>query len=291
MPKPQARKIRLAPNKNAWAQQFKPPQVKGTPLYVSVAISARYYAKLKPLIDRMARETRDQLIALFTHPSFAEDGYTEDASIASQARILTNGLTDKFTKLFGGVAQQIATDTVQQTDDNSASTLKGSLKDLSGGVTFKTDFVSEGVNDAITASIASNVDLIKRIPEAYMSDITGATMRAITLGNGLQDLKPYLSKKYQGTARQAELMCMDQVRKAYTSINTERMKSVGVSKFEWIHSGGSQHPREYHSHVLNGNVYDMDDPPVIDERTGEKGLPGQLPNCRCTMRPIVSFDD
>lgn len=325
MAKPQARKIRLAPNKARWVDQFKAAQVKGAPLYLSVSIASRYYGKLKPLIDQMHKETTAQLVALFKHPSFAEDAadlkreyerqakpliaavtagkcaaalelerlpmvVTMDASIASQARIITNKLTDKFTALFGSVAAPLATDTVQQTDENSASTLKGSLKDLSGGVAFKTDFVSEGVNDAITASVASNVDLIKRIPEEYMSDITGATMRSITLGNGLADLQPYLTKKYEGTQRQAQLMCMDQTRKAYTSINTERMKSVGVNEFEWVHGGGSRHPREYHANVLNGNTYSLDDPPIIDPKTGERGLPGQLPNCHCTMRPIVSFD-
>lgn len=323
MAKPQARKIRLAPNKARWVDQFKAAQVKGAPLYLSVSLANRYYGKLKPLIDQMHKETTAQLVALFRHPSFAGDaadaraeyerkavplhraiiagkcapgleglaqGYGMDASIASQARIITNKLTDKFTALFGSVAAPVATEAVQQTDDNSASTLKGSLKDLSGGVSFKTDFVSEGVNDAITASIASNVDLIKRIPEEYMSDITGATMRSITLGNGLADLQPYLTKKYEGTQRQAQLMCMDQTRKAYTSINTERMKSVGVNEFEWVHSGGSRHPREYHANVLNGNTYSLDDPPIIDPKTGERGLPGQLPNCHCTMRPIVSFD-
>jgi uncharacterized protein with gpF-like domain len=29
--------------------------------------------------------------------------------------------------------------------------------------------------------------------------------------------------------------------------------------------------------------------PVIDPRTGERGIPGQAINCRCVMRPLVEF--
>ena len=42
---------------------------------------------------------------------------------------------------------------------------------------------------------------------------------------------------------------------------------------------------------MSGKVYRLDDPPVIDARTGERGLPGQAIFCRCTMQPIVKFGD
>jgi uncharacterized protein with gpF-like domain len=36
-------------------------------------------------------------------------------------------------------------------------------------------------------------------------------------------------------------------------------------------------------------VYSFDDLPVVDERTGETGIPGQAVNCRCTMSPVFDF--
>ncbi|RIQ43658.1 phage head morphogenesis protein, partial [Bordetella avium] len=32
-----------------------------------------------------------------------------------------------------------------------------------------------------------------------------------------------------------------------------------------------------------------DNPPIIDKTTGERGLPGQLINCKCRMRPVIDF--
>lgn len=42
---------------------------------------------------------------------------------------------------------------------------------------------------------------------------------------------------------------------------------------------------------LNGGIFDIDDPPVIDKRTGEKGFPGQLSYCMCIMQAVLDFED
>ena len=68
--------------------------------------------------------------------------------------------------------------------------------------------------------------LIKSIPEQYFKDVTGSVMRSITTGNGLADLVPEI-KKYDGqTERRAKLLALDQTRKAYNSINKQRMQSL-----------------------------------------------------------------
>ena len=70
---------------------------------------------------------------------------------------------------------------------------------------------------------------------------------------------------------------------------------LGFTHFEWIHSGGSQQPRSYHMRAhpsgLNHGIFRIDEPPVIDPNTGTRGFPGDLPNCRCTMRPVLKFED
>jgi SPP1 gp7 family putative phage head morphogenesis protein len=97
-------------------------------------------------------------------------------------------------------------------------------------------------------------------------------------------------QEYEGvTLRRARNIALDQTRKAYNNINKGRMQAIGVQKFEWVHSGGGQKPRELHIE-LDGQVFSFDDLPVIDERTGERGIPGQAINCRCTMVPVIEFE-
>ena len=37
---------------------------------------------------------------------------------------------------------------------------------------------------------------------------------------------------------------------------------------------------------MNGYVFPIDFPPIIDRKTGERGYPGQLINCKCHMEPV-----
>ena len=286
-----AKKIRLSPNKAKWAGQFKPPILKGGKLPQPVAIEARYNAALQKLVKQMTKETRREVEKLFTSPVAVESHVTTAASIASQSRILMNALQSKFSKMFTDAARFLAESMVMQSAKASSVAVASSLKELSGGLTIKTDTLKSGpVNDILKASVAENVGLIKSIPGQYLDNVRGAVMRSITSGNGLQDLVPYLAQQEGVTERRAKNIALDQTRKAYQAMNNERMKAAGVTSFEWVHSFGGQKPRQHHVD-MNGNIYRYDDPPVIDPKTGERGLPGQLPNCRCTTRPVLNFGD
>ena len=167
--------------------------------------------------------------------------------------------------------------------------MHSSMQKLSGGLSLKTSVISGTMKETMTASVAENVALIKSIPQKYGTDIAGAVMRSITAGNGLQDLIPAL-ENYEGqTERRARNIALDQTRKAYNSLNKGRLQALGVKEFEWLHTGGSQKPRKDHQE-MSGNIYRFDDPPVIDQRTGERGFPGQAPNCRCRILPVIRFD-
>jgi uncharacterized protein with gpF-like domain len=44
---------------------------------------------------------------------------------------------------------------------------------------------------------------------------------------------------------------------------------------------------------MSGKEYDLNNPPYIGSMYGNKiyGLPADLPNCRCVLRPIIDFDE
>jgi SPP1 gp7 family putative phage head morphogenesis protein len=120
--------------------------------------------------------------------------------------------------------------------------------------------------------------------------VQGAVMRSITTGNGMQDLVPYLQKHKGITLRRARMIAQDQTKKSFSYLSKARMEASGVLQYEWLHTSGSRHPRKLHI-AMNGHIYRYDDPPVIDEKTGERGIPGQAINCACRMRPILNFGD
>lgn len=287
------KQVRVVGKRATWATQFKVDTLRGKPLIVAGQIGTRYFETIEPLIMRMRREVEREIMAL--DGAFAGDGagYAFDASVASQARILMNSMRDKFTALFGKLATDAATQMTQRVTKDSATKLGISLKEMSGQMTLKTDVWNDKLSDTLKATVAENVSLIKqKLVTSYFDKVEGAVFRSIAGGNGLADLKPHLETYGVQTRNWAKNVALDQTRKAYNNVNMQRMKSLGVKKFEWVHSGGSNHPREYHRDVLAGNIYSFDNLPHLDgPNQGERGIPGQAPYCRCTMRPVFEFDD
>lgn len=278
----------LTKKRTAWAESRGSHVFKGSTLNYNAAVQDRYIKDLQSLVKQMTEQSIRDFAKLAKEAGYNPDGAMDAIDPASQSRILANKLKAKFESLFARKAAGIAEKMVASTAQSSKTALHTSLKELSGGLSLKTDIFSGSLKTILKATVAANVDLIKSIPAQFLTDIQGVVFRAIQTGDGLADIVPKL-REYEGvTLRRARNIALDQTRKAYNAINRERMVAVGIKKFEWIHSGAGQHPRELHME-MDGEIYSFDNLPIIDEKTGERGIPGQAINCRCTMRPIVDF--
>lgn len=267
---------------------------KGTRLPYNAAVQERYSKTLVALVKQMTSQCQREVTKFFKTDTakefYAEDSIAMDDSISAQAKILTNALMKKFNQLFADKAQELAKAMLEQTNSVSAHSLHSSLKELSDGLSIKTNFLTSDLQDIVAASVTENVGLIKSISQKYLTDMQGAVMRSITTGNGLADLVPFFSH-YEGvTIRRARLIAHDQTKKALSNINAARMEKLGVEKYIWVHSNGGQHPRDLHL-ALDGTVQSLSNPPVIQENPLVRGKPGDLINCRCTMQPVIEFED
>lgn len=268
----------------------RPAVVEGTPLHYNAAVEGRYQRELV----LMVRQMRDATEAAFRKldRQFATDAtVTMDApSYASQARILVDALRKRFTAAFARRSRPAAERMQRQTDAASSASLHASLRELSGGISLSTRSIPKAATEMLKASVTENVALIRSIPEQYYLDVQGAVMRNIQRGDGSAGVLREIERVGGVATRRAELIARDQTSKATSALNAARMKGLGVRKFQWLHSRGGKEPRKLHQ-AMSGQIYSLDDPPVIDDRTGERGLPGQLINCRCVMRPVLEFDE
>lgn len=238
-------------------------------------------------IAAMYRDVRRELEQAFAA------GDTEsamDASVTSQSRMRINEMRRKWYGRFRELAKREVKRMLQRVTKNSQVTLGQSLREVSETLKIDTSISDARLQEVIKASTQEAAELIKRIPEQFLGDVQGQVMRSITTGRGMQDLVPYLTKKYEGDKRWARHVAMDQTRKSYANINAARLQKLGSESYIWIHSGGSAHPRQEHIE-LSGKEFRFDDPPVIDKRTGQRGKPGDAIFCRCVMKPVFRFND
>lgn len=267
----------------------------GGPLIPSAAIAQDFERTILTLIRKMCQETKRELTAMFEHPGYALDdkgGPIEEGNPASRARIILNGLMNKYDPLFRKWAKKAARRMVDRNLTHSTGQLKKSLKEMGKAMTVRPDFMSDRLREITVASANEAAELIRLIPQKYLGEVAGATMRSITSGNGMEDLIPFLNEKYGQNIRHARNVAHDQTRKTFTAITTERVKAAGITEFVWKHSHGGRHPRKLHQE-LDGKTFRYDDPPYIGDMYGKKvfGLPNDLPNCHCFARPVLNFGE
>lgn len=268
----------------------------GEKLSYNVSAQVRYYSELKKLIDDMVLKTHKKVLALFRSPVAQKfrgqqvEAAAMDAGISDEAKKLMGKLQKEFEALFTKKAPIFAEGMVKQANKSSSVALNRSIKELTGAVTVKMDFIPRGLKQITQSILAENVSLIKTIPAEYFKNITGVVMRSITTGMGMDELTRHLHEYYGAVTNKARNVASDQSRKAYNAINKQRMMASGYKEFEWLHSGGGLHPRKDHI-AMDGKIYSFDELPVIDKKTGERGIPAQAINCRCTMRPVYRLEN
>ncbi|MGV7078480.1 phage head morphogenesis protein [Testudinibacter sp. P80/BLE/0925] len=272
---------------------MKQKQIEGKPLQVSNSINTEYSKAIKTVLRAMHTETVKGVQSCFDQCQYTEDSWESNGgSISVQLRVLFNYLSKKYNPIFTALARRVVGRMTDRVLKNSSATLKMSLREMGDNLSIKTDFLNDRLKDITEASALESVNLIKVIPDNYLTGIQRAVIASVATGKGFADLKPTLTKHYKGNARKAELTAMDQTRKLYQSVNAERMKQLGVKKFKWLHSGGGREPRKLHVD-LHGKVFSFDEPPFIGVMYGEDvyGLPGVLPNCGCSMSPVFEFEE
>lgn len=274
----------------------------------SPALEMEYKRAIRELVNRMVKEVSKEIAEEYrdNKQAFAMDGAFNNIDDKIKA------LQKKYQDLFNKKGVEIAKKMVMKQLRYSRSILKAVLSKIlpkdSEVPVLSGNAIPRDLDPILKASIMENVSLIKNIPEHYFEQITGSVARSMQAGGSIAQLKKELLKYKGMTERRADIIAYDQTRKTFQAINLRNMQKAGVRKAMWVHSGGGQTVREYHfrkwdgvsgikdgrPNGLNGFIFNIDDPPVIQHAKGKqqeiRGYPAQLVNCKCVMRAVVDIE-
>jgi SPP1 gp7 family putative phage head morphogenesis protein len=122
---------------------------------------------------------------------------------------------------------------------------------------------------------------INRIPK-----MREMVQQFVTQGYRLDKIEEYLQKEYGIMKRKAQFLARNETPILLAEVKKAHYQAMGFDKFIWKCIGDNR-TRDLHRH-LNNTTWSYDRPPIIDERTGQTGLPGETYNCRCTAIPYAS---
>lgn len=284
--------MKVTQKRKDWAES-RGATMQGTPLIPPQEAERLYRVAMQKAISRMTDSYAKELHKTIKPFATAQDGVAMDANLGGQLDMMFGRLNKHWGAVFGKLARKLAKTTVSRVDRLSKRRLDQSLKELSGGLTIKTPELPESMISTLQAATARNVGLIKSIQSKFHEQVSQEVLNNIGDQQAVyENAKKLVSRVYfhgETTEERARLIARDQVAKMSSEMSAARAKSAGITKFKWRHSGGSADPRKLHLEY-NNQIFSYDDLPIIDERTKERGLPGQAINCRCVAVPVISFD-
>lgn len=113
-------------------------------------------------------------------------------------------------------------------------------------------------------------------------------LKEMGIGTSPKSISKYFQSRWGIAQRKADFLARNETRILTNTYKAAKYQESGFTHFKWVTNMDGRERKLHAEH--NNKVYQFDDPPVIDERTGQKGLPGQTYNCRCNLIPVINTE-
>nr|DAJ74728.1 MAG TPA: Minor capsid component [Caudoviricetes sp.] len=147
--------------------------------------------------------------------------------------------------------------------------------------------LSEKQKKEIARSYTENVRdyIIKDFGDERIPEMRRKIQELVLSGQRRDAVQKMIEQEYGIMSRKAKFLARNETSIMLAEYKKVTYQEMGFDRFIWstIMDGKE---RQLHKD-LNGKVFSYDNLPIIDERTGQTGLPGQTYNCRCTQIPTT----
>ncbi len=249
------------------------------PIFPNAGIRARYERRLIGEIRAMADSVEYWAKAIRRKES---PRLAEDATPSQKAAKEIKKLSVKWQKHFDKMAEAAARNFIHSQYRATDQAFRHALLDAGWSIKFE---MTPDVRDAMNASLAENVQLIKSIPSQYLSEVQGIVMRNYASGLDLKSMVKEIQTRYGVTSRRAYLIARDQSSKASSVVQRARQMEIGITEAVWMHSRASKEPRRTHL-AMDGKTYKVEKG-MWDSDVQKWIFPSQLINCHCQSLTVL----
>lgn len=152
----------------------------------------------------------------------------------------------------------------------------------STNVDLTTQMYAGDVEETMEDVLARNMALIRNVSDQTRGRISDIVFRGLQNRTPVREVAREIAKATGMARRRALNIAMDQTQKLSSSLDRQRQLQVGMTSFEWRHSG-KVHYRPEHL-ARNGKVFNW------NSGVGRNDPPGQAPFCGCKAKGILRID-
>jgi len=192
-------------------------------------------------------------------------------------------LLKAYSDMLKGWATQTASNMLMDVALRDEQTWQTVAKDLSRGL--REEIRNAPTGRVMRQLLADQVDLIQSIPIEAAQRVHRLTLAGLEDSTRFQEIAKEIRNSTGVAESRAVLIARTEVARTSTTLTQARAESIGADSYIWRTSGDSTVRSDHKK--LNGKIFQWNNPPVADERSGERAHPGCIYNCRCYAEPII----
>ena len=192
-------------------------------------------------------------------------------------------LLKAYSDMLKGWATQTASNMLMDVALRDEQTWQVLAKDLSRGL--REEIRNAPTGRVMRQLLADQVDLIQSIPLEAAQRVHRLTLEGLEDSTRASEIAKEIMRTEEVTTSRAVLIARTETARTATTLTQARAESIGADSYIWRTSGDGAVRSDHKK--LDGKIFQWNDPPVADERSGERAHPGCIWNCRCFAEPII----
>lgn len=260
------------------------------------AVERKFAADVGGMIEMMGRIYRKQAIESLnksTVEKFADALPAVeilDAQSGNYAKIflrLSKAVQKKLLARFSNTRIDVmVAQRLNETDKSNSSRFYAAVESKLG-ISAKELAATEGMKTTRNALIAETAEWIKKTRDETLDFFTANTLRAMTLGQGLDTIMSEFDGMVETRKNHGRFVAQNQINNYNSVMSKTRAQEVGITRARWI-TEGDDRVRESHAD-RDGKEFDLAKG-LYSSKDGLNLLPGVDFNCRCDYEMIVPED-
>lgn len=251
-----------------------------------------YYRKsannlLQAFFNLAVREVRESYAAVYTENAAVSNAKKSPSRVARAFQSLRGRQLD----LFKDAAEKIVFRYVRKISKSAKTDVEAALSRFYGRGSIHFD--GSRYDEITRALVQWNVSLLKKTAQETIENVESIVYNAMMTGRGWADIESNLKTESGIAERRVKRIARDQTAKASEAINIFMQREAGAEFFEWSTSKDERVSTGYGGHKqLDGKIYrygEKERYPIIDSY-GNRGLPSERVNCRCTALSVFIMD-
>ena len=147
--------------------------------------------------------------------------------------------------------------------------------------------LTDYMREKIATEWANNLDLyVKNWADESIIKLRKRVTSKVFEGRRAEDMVAQIQRSHHVSQKKAAFLARQETALLMSKFHESRYREAGSVSYIW---SGANDERERPDHkALNGKTFFWDSPPVVDQRTGRTGHPGEDFGCRCVPIALIS---